>query len=192
MKYPYSPGMWPGDNGQHFYSDNGGAGDDDPFRKDIQVIGMQPYWSRMQAVTNGSDFIRYYAPTYLPQEPREPDDAYETRVQRSVLSPYTGRLIDNAVGLILRRPIELKGDDYWHEWSKNVDGLGSNLNEYARRCLVSSLTYGHAGILVDFPAESDAVTLLQERQLDRRPYFNHIDAFDIWGDERAAGANEKA
>ena len=130
---------------------------------------------------NGTDFIRYYAPTYLPQEPREPEDAYQTRVQRSVLSPYTVRLIDNAAGLILRRPIELEGDDYWTTWSENVDGLGSSLNEYARRALVSSLTYGHSGILVDFPPDPGVTTLFEERQLGRRPYFNHIDPYDIWG-----------
>ena len=173
--------MWSGDVGRHNGESSTGAGSEDPFRQDIQVIGMQPYWGRMQAVTNGTDFIRYYAPTYLPQEPREPEDAYQTRVQRSVLSPYTVRLIDNAAGLILRRPIELEGDDYWTTWSENVDGLGSSLNEYARRALVSSLTYGHSGILVDFPPDPGVTTLFEERQLGRRPYFNHIDPYDIWG-----------
>ena len=173
--------MWPGDIGRHYGSTAAGAGDDDPFRQDIQVIGMQPYWGRMQAVTNGTDFIRFYAPTYLPKEPREPDDAYETRVQRSVLSPYTVRLIDNAAGLILRRPINIDGDDFWLTWSENVDGLGSSLNEYARRALVSALTYGHSGILVDFPPDPGVTTLFEERQLGRRPYFNHIDPYQIWG-----------
>jgi hypothetical protein len=173
--------MWPGDIGRHHGQTSAGAGDNDPFRQDIQVIGMQPYWSRMQAVTNGSDFIRYYAPTYLPQEPREPQDAYETRVQRSVLSPYTVRLIDNAAGLILRRPINIDGDDFWLTWSENVDGLGSSLNEYARRALVSALTYGHSGILVDFPPDPGVTTLFEERQLGRRPYFNHVDPYQIWG-----------
>ena len=173
--------MWPGDIGRHYGEDSYGVSPDDPFRKDIQVIGMQPYWGRMQAVTNGTDFIRYYAPTYLPKEPREPDDAYKTRVQRSVLSPYTVRLIDNAAGLILRRPIKIDGDEIWTIWSENVDGLGSSLNEYARRALVSALCYGHSGILVDFPPDPGVDTLFEERQLGRRPYFNHIDAFQIWG-----------
>ena len=173
--------MWPGDIGHHYGSMSSGAGSEDPFRQDIQVISMQPYWGRMQAVTNGTDFIRYFAPTYLPKEPREPDDAYETRVQRSVLSPYTVRLIDNAAGLILRRPINIEGDNFWTTWSENVDGLGSSLNEYARRALVSSLTYGHSGILVDFPPDPGVTTLFEERQLGRRPYFNHIDAPQIWG-----------
>ena len=182
MPFPYYPDVFPDGLGRRFGSNASyGAGDDDPFRQDMQVTQMQPYWSRMQAVTNGTDFIRFYAPTYLPKEPREPDDAYETRVQRSVLSPYTVRLIDNAAGLILRRPITIDGDDFWQTWSENVDGLGSSLNEFARRALISALTYGHSGILVDFPQDPGVTTLFQERQLGRRPYFNHMDAPDIWG-----------
>ena len=79
--------MWPGDDGYRSGISQEGAGEDDPFRQDIAVIGMKGYWGRMQAVTNGTDFIRFYAPTYLPKEPREPDDAYETRVQRSCPLP---------------------------------------------------------------------------------------------------------
>jgi hypothetical protein len=179
--YPYRPSFWLGDKGYRYGSSSYGAGDSDPFRQDMQVSAMQPYWGRMQAVTNGTDFIRYYAPTYLPKEPREPEDAYETRVQRSVLSPYTVRLIDNAAGLILRRPINIEGDDFWLDWSENVDGLGSSLNEFARRALISAITYGHSGILVDFPQDSGVTTLFEERQLGRRPYFNNVDAPDIWG-----------
>ena len=144
--------MWPGDIGRHYGSTAAGAGDDDPFRQDIQVIGMQPYWGRMQAVTNGTDFIRFYAPTYLPKEPREPDDAYETRVQRSVLSPYTVRLIDNAAGLILRRPINIDGDDFWLTWSENVDGLGSSLmNTHAALSFQLLLTATAGYLLTSLP-----------------------------------------
>ena len=43
------------------------------------------------------------------------------------------------------------------------------------------LCYGHSGILVDFPPDPGVTTLFEERQLGRRPYFNHIDAYQIWG-----------
>jgi hypothetical protein len=98
-----------------------------------------------------------------------------------VLSPYTSRLIETAAGAILRKPIHIEGDDYWLELSDNIDGLGSNINEYARRALVSSLTYGHSAILIDYPAASGALNLAEERALGRRPYFIHIDAPQIWG-----------
>ena len=64
-----------------------------PFVRSLDVIAMMPDWSVMAAVTKGTNYIRDLSETYLPQEPREDDDAYQTRVDRSVLSPYTSRLL---------------------------------------------------------------------------------------------------
>jgi hypothetical protein len=160
-----------------------------PFVRSLDVIAMMPDWSVMAAVTKGTNYIRDLSETYLPQEPREDDDAYQTRVDRSVLSPYTSRLIETAAGAILRKPIHIEGDPYWLELAKNIDGIGSNINEYARRALVSSLTYGHSAILVDYPAAANAMNLAEERAMGRRPYFVHIDAPQIWGWRKESGTN---
>ena len=152
-----------------------------PFVRSLDVIAMMSDWSVMAAVTKGTNYLRDMCETYLPQEPREDNDAYETRVDRSVLSPYTSRLIETAAGAILRKPIHVEGDPYWLDLIQNIDGIGSNLNEYARRALVSSLTYGHSAILVDYPAAAGAMNLAEERAMGRRPYFVHIDAPQIWG-----------
>ena len=154
---------------------------DTPFVRDGVVHAMTPDWNVMAAVTNGSDFMKELHGRYLPQEPREDDDAYAARIGRSVLSPFTLRLIENAAGMVLRRPITVDGDDYWRGFSKNVDGLGSSINEYARRALVSSLTYGHSAVLIDYPNDPGILTLRDEIERGRRPYFINIDAPQIWG-----------
>ena len=157
-----------------------------PFVRSLDVIAMMADWQVMAAVTRGTNYIRDLSETYLPQEPREDEDAYTTRVDRSVLSPYTSRLIETAAGAILRKPIHIEGDQYWLDLSENIDGLGSNINEYARRALVSSLTYGHSAILVDYPAAMGARNLAEERAQGRRPYFIHVDAPQIWGWRQAS------
>jgi len=157
-----------------------------PFVRSLDVIAMMTDWSVMAAVTNGTEYLRDQSEKYLPQEPREDDDAYETRVARSVLSPYTSRLIETAAGAILRKPIHIEGDQYWLDLAQNIDGIGSNINEYARRALVSSLTYGHSAILVDYPAAMGARNLAEERAQGRRPYFIHVDAAQIWGWRQAS------
>jgi hypothetical protein len=160
-----------------------------PFVRSLDVIAMMPDWGVMAAVTRGTNYIRDLSETYLPQEPREDEDAYRTRVDRSVLSPYTSRLIETAAGAILRKPIQIEGDPYWQELANDIDGLGSNINEYARRALVSSLTYGHSAILVDYPAAAGARNLAEERAQGRRPYFVHVDAPQIWGWRKETGTN---
>ena len=152
-----------------------------PFVRSLEVIGMMPDWKVVAAVTNGTNYIRDLAELYLPQEPREDDDAWLARIARSVLSPYTSRLIETAAGAVLRKPIHIEGDPYWSDLAQNIDGIGSSINEYARRALVSSLTYGHSAILVDFPAATGALNLAEERAMGRRPYFVHVDAPQIWG-----------
>jgi hypothetical protein len=160
-----------------------------PFVRNLDVIAMMSDWGIMAAVTRGTNYIRDLSETYLPQEPREDDDAYTTRVDRSVLSPYTSRLIETAAGAILRKPIHIEGEPYWLELAQNIDGLGSSINEYARRALVSSLTYGHSAILVDYPAATEALNLAEERAMGRRPYFVHVDAPPIWGWRKESGTN---
>ena len=159
----------------------GASVSESPFVRDLEVIAMMEDWQIMAAVTRGTNYIRDLSEQFLPQEPREDDDAYQTRIDRSVLSPYTSRLIESAAGAILRKPIHIEGDDYWLELSDNIDGIGSNINEYARRALVSSLSYGHSAILVDYPAATGARNLAEERAMGRRPYFVHVDAAQIWG-----------
>jgi hypothetical protein len=108
-------------------------------------------------------------------------DAWSTRVRRSILSPFTTRLIENAAGAVLRRPVQIEGPRYWSRFSRNVDGIGSSVNEFARRLLVSALTYGHSNVLVDYPDNSADRTLLDERLAARRPYFNHVRAARVLG-----------
>jgi hypothetical protein len=162
--------------------------DDNPFRRDSAVLSMGPAWQVMDAVTKGTEYLRALGMVHLPPEPREDQDAWRQRLGRAVLSPYTQRLIENAAGAILRRAIRLEdGDSYWTEvFAKNVDGIGSSLNEYARRLLVSALTYGHSNTLVDFPADPPPETLLQDRASRRRPYFNHVSAQSILGWRQAS------
>ena len=144
-----------------------------PFVRGLDVTAMMADWKVMASVTRGTNFIRDCSDEFLPQEPREDDEAYETRVDRSVLSPYTSRLIETAAGAILRKPIQIEGDAYWMELSENIDGIGSNINEYARRALVSSLTYGHSAVLVDYPAASGAKNLREERAEGRPLLLPH-------------------
>ena len=80
----------------------------------------------MRLVTSGTQYIQERADVALPMEPEEPQDAWESRINLSVLTPYTTSLITRAVDAILRRPIELDGDEYWKDFAKSVDGIGSS------------------------------------------------------------------
>ena len=155
---------------------------DSPFVRTRAVIDQMKGWEIMKAVVSGTEYLRENSETFLPLEPREDYAAYLARVNRAVFTPYTQRLIRAAAGLILRKPISITGDPYWTEiFNKDVDGCGSDLDEYARRLVTCALTYGHSHVLVDFPAPSDARSLAEERALNRRPYWIEVDPTNIYG-----------
>ena len=172
------PGQFP----THIVSTTFEGTGDSPFIRTAAVLDMMKGWEIMKAVTRGTEYLRENSEAFLPLEPREDYRAYMSRVNRAVFSPYTQRLIRAAAGLILRKPIALEGDPYWREiFAKDVDGCGSDLDEYARRLLLCSLTYGQAHTLVDFPAPSGARSLAEERAQGRRPYWVEIDPYTIYG-----------
>ena len=172
----------PGPIRTNIVSSTSAGGDDSPFTRTRAVLDMMKGWEIMKAVTEGTDYLRQNSEAFLPLEPREDYDAYLARVNRAVFSPFTQRLIRAATGLVLRKPITLTGDPYWTEMFKmDVDGCKSDLDEYARRVLMCSLTYGQSHILVDYPAPSGARSLAEERAQDRRPYWIEVDPTNLYG-----------
>ena len=77
------------------------GGTDSPFTRTRAVLDMMKGWEIMKAVTEGTEYLRENSEAFLPLEPREDYDAYLARVNRSVFSPFTQRLIRAATGLVL-------------------------------------------------------------------------------------------
>ena len=148
---------------------------------DRLVLQMRDKWEVMHAVVNGTDYLHEHSEIYLPQEPREEEAPYKARVNRSVLTPFVLRLIGNAAGLVLRRPIRLEGGDaWWQEVFRNdVDGDGTSLEQFVKKRFEIALTYGHSNMMVDAPrimAQTGADELSEIR-----PYFVPIDPWQVLG-----------
>jgi len=172
----------PGKIRTHQVSTTFQGGADSPFTRTRAVLDQMKAWEIMKAVTLGTEYLRDNSEAFLPLEPREDYEAYLSRVNRAVFSPYTQRLIRAAAGLVLRKPISVIGDSYWVDvFNKDVDGCGSDLDEYARRHLICALTYGHSHTLVDFPAPTGARSLAEERAENRRPYWIEVDPTNVYG-----------
>ena len=145
-------------------------------------------WGPVQAVLGGTAGLRRLE-QYLPQIPNEPDAAYQRRCARGVLSPYLQRIIRAAVGLVLRKPIQLvDGGDWWDEWRTNVNRNGSSLDEFCAHILFDAIAYGHNGWLVDHYQDPGVVTLADQLRNPNRPYFVQYETANVIGwRESAAG-----
>ena len=135
-------------------------------------INMEPHWLLIEALLQGTYGIRKGHRKYLPQEPRELDEAYDNRLMRSTLAPYYVRLERMLAGMLTRKPVRLEDvSDVVTEQLFDVDLQGNDLNvwtfETAKRCI----RYGHVGVLVDAPKAGD----------NGRPYWTQYTPRDILG-----------
>jgi hypothetical protein len=135
-------------------------------------INMEPHWLLIEALLQGTYGIRKGHRKYLPQEPRELDEAYDNRLMRSTLAPYYARLERMLAGMLTRKPVRLEDvSDVVTEQLFDVDLQGNDLNvwtyETARKCI----RYGHIGVLVDAPKAGE----------NGRPYWTQYTPRDILG-----------
>ncbi len=158
-------------------------------------LEMSKAWHPINVCAGGTQVFRGNAETLLPIEPKEERPAWERRVSHAVLSPFLTRIAEQASGLILRKQITLEPKDeggivdpYWEEFVQNVDGYGTSLDDFARRVVLSSVLWGHSGVLVDFPSTEPAPNLLAERELGLRPYFISVESQQILGWRKAEGS----
>ena len=135
-------------------------------------VNMEPHWLLIEALLQGTYGIRKGHRKYLPQEPRELDEAYDNRLMRSTLAPFYVRLERMLAGMLTRKPVRLEDvSDVVTEQLFDVDLQGHDLNvwtyETARKCI----RYGHVGVLVDAPKAGDS----------GRPYWTQYTPRDILG-----------
>jgi hypothetical protein len=152
------------------------------------VLTMSEQWLPIDVCLGGTQAFRENAKIFLPQEPEEDEASWRRRIYHATFAPYTVRIAEQAAGLILRKPIQLVSkeeggevDPYWEELIKNVDGYGTTLDDFARRLAISSILYGHAAVLVDYPSTEPAPNLAVERLMGLRPYLIMVDAKQIIG-----------
>ena len=190
---PVKADGWLGSSSGYITGRNNTAQDDDPSHPIGAYFQQMPAWQTMQACLGGNAYLRQVSQDYIPMLPNESRECYQRRADQALFTPYTSRVIDAAIGLIMRKPIELEGGDetFWSEWAKDCDRQGTDIQEFARKILVSSIGYGHASIMVDYPKKTGIRTLADERQAKLMPYFTAIEPWQIIGwrsDRRKSGA----
>jgi hypothetical protein len=116
-------------------------------------VRMEPGWLLIEQMMKGTRGIRQGHRKFLPQFPRESDESYDNRLQKSVLSPFTKRLELMLAGMLTRKPVRLTDvSDVVTEQLFDVDLQGNDLQQWLFNTARVALRYGHVGVLVDAPA----------------------------------------
>jgi len=143
-------------------------------------VNQEPHWGLIEHLLGGTYKIRKGNRKFLPQEPRELDESYDNRLQRSVLAPYYVRLERMLAGMLTRKPVRLDDvSDQIREQLFDVDLQGNDLQTWLYNTSRICIRYGHVGVLVDAPKSGD----------NGRPYWITYTPRDIlgWRTEMADG-----
>jgi hypothetical protein len=135
-------------------------------------VNQEPHWGLIEHLLGGTYKIRKGHRKFLPQEPRELDESYDNRLQRSVLAPYYVRLERMLAGMLTRKPVRLDDvSDQIREQLFDVDLQGNDLQTWLYNTSRICIRYGHVGVLVDAPKSGDT----------GRPYWITYTPRDILG-----------
>ncbi|XHX80958.1 MAG: DUF4055 domain-containing protein [Stenomitos frigidus ULC029] len=143
----------------------------------------QGQWSWMQ---NGAVTALDVAKKYLPQEEKETDASYKARLLRSPFDNYLKDAIVGFSGLLSTLLVGETVIDSVKENIQDVDLTGSNLATFWSYCTESALKHGCTSVLTEYPQDpldEEGNPIIQDLEIEReirlRPYFCHIERYDI-------------
>jgi hypothetical protein len=113
---------------------------------------QQERWQLIEALSEGTLGLHKLGRLYLPAEPLETDEAYQSRLERSACPPYLMQMERMLAGMLTRKPIRLENvPDVVREHLFDTDLSGNDLNVFVNAVARIAIRYGHVGVLVDFP-----------------------------------------
>lgn len=100
----------------------------------------------------GGAQFRQHIGTYLPQHDVEPGAVWERRKRLAHYVNYTAPIVNLFASLVASDSLSLDdAGDWWSAWDKNVDGLGTDLEVFAKRRLVDALVAQRSWWRVELP-----------------------------------------
>lgn len=154
------------------------------------VLRMEAERALPRALMGGTEAMRRAGKLYLPQEPKESDEAYRIRLSRTFLFNGFAKTVRDMAGKVFAKPIGIGEDmpDDLRGFAENIDLSGRNLDVFGHGVFVDALAEGISYILVEMdPAVTDeegrprTITRQEERAMGRRPWMVHIRARDLLG-----------
>lgn len=120
-------------------------------------------WALICDVVDGKEAIDVKGETYLPRPIGRTDDEYTAYQTRAVLYNATVRTLDGLLGGIFRKELTAKVPKELEYILDDTDGEGSDIQQFSKKITKFVLSYGRAGILVDYPIADGVYTLADER-----------------------------
>ena len=139
-----------------------------------EVAQKVKVWKRISDCIAGQDAIKAGKENYLPK-PQADDMSeenrlrYESYLDRAIYYNMTGRTLAGLVGQVFGRDSTIEMPTILDALSVDAQGDGVSLEQQAKRTLEFILSFGHAGILADYPIVDAPTTKAQQDSGEIRP-----------------------
>jgi len=124
-------------------------------------------WDKVYDVVSGERVVKSKKETYLPK-PNPTDGSpenttrYNQYVERSVFFNATGRTLEGLVGIAFSNGPEVEVPASMEFVNDDADGASGGIANQSHRVLEALLKKGRAGLLVDHPAATGAISKAQQ------------------------------
>lgn len=141
-----------------------------------EVSNSLPLWKTIDDLSDGYIGIVQNNPKkYLPQSPKESDEAYQTRLKKATfINPYNDT-IEGMTGLVFKEPIVYEDDipSVLQPMIENATMTGEHMDLVIQDLFTTALNKGIAYGLVDMPS-GQATNRAEEQAQGIRPYITII------------------
>jgi len=158
----------------------------------LNYLTMYERWEPGLYLWGGTPRMRLAEKKYLPQEPRESNEAYQVRLERTYLFNGYKRAVKHLASQPFTKPVSVSGLPPELQYIEDdADSQGNSLTDVAYQLLEIGLQRGLYHVLVDYPLVDGELTVADARRMNIRPYFNVVDPIHLlgWKHHRHGGVN---
>ncbi|BAQ18326.1 DUF4055 domain-containing protein [Methyloceanibacter caenitepidi] len=143
---------------------------------------MEPYWRMVSDIVAGAKAMRAAKSgadnPYLPKFPNESDADYAYRVANAKFTNIYRDIIETLAAKPFTKEVALAEDapDDFKKIAEDIDGAGNHLHTFAGRSFFAGINNAVDWIMVDYVKMRPGTTLADERSMNARPYWVHVEA----------------
>ena len=153
-----------------------------PASPNMEWITQFKRWEPIVHLNGGTIAMQEAGIKYLPQEKGEKREIYLARLRRSVLYGAYSRTVKTLSELPFIVPAQAKNLPAELEYlMEEADCDGQSIERLGQQILKNLIDYGIAHIMVEFPDTPEDFTLLDQKQMNIRPYVCNIDPMNFVG-----------
>jgi hypothetical protein len=108
---------------------------------------------------------------FLVQKSGEEDQDFDNRLKRANYTNYSARTANGFLGAAFRQSPMIKLDSDLEHLRNDIDGKGTDINQFAQMIFSEEMEAGRYGLLAEFPETGGELTLEQKKQKNLRSYI---------------------